>query len=84
MAWPAQRFEVAVVICAAVSFRDNVVDCFSRTWPAVAQTLLADVSIKLKNTGADDVPLTAVATLMAAQSALMLLPPFVTVRLAIA
>jgi len=84
MAWPAQRFEIAVFVCAAVSFRDDVVDRFRRAWPAVAQALLADVSITLKNADADDVPLTAVATLMAAQSALMLLPPFVTVRLAVA
>jgi len=84
MAWPAQRFKVAVFVCAAVSFRVDVVDRFRRAWPAVAQALLADVSITLKDAGADDVPLTAVATLVAAQSALMLLPPFVTVRLAVA
>jgi len=84
MAWPAQRFEIAVFVCAAVSFRNDVVDRFRRAWPAVAQALLADVSITLKDAGADDVPLTAVATLVAAQAALMLLPPFVTVRLAVA
>ncbi len=84
MAWPAQRFEIAVFVCAAVSFRDDVVDRFSRARSAVAQALLADVSITLKDADADDVPLTAVATLVAAQAALMLLPPFVTVRLAVA
>jgi len=84
MAWPAKRFEIAVVVCAAVSFRDDVVDRFSRTRSAVAQALLADVSIMFKDAGADDIPLTAVATLMAAQSSLVLLPPFVTVRIAVA
>jgi len=84
MAWPAQRFEIAVFIGAAVSFRNNVVDRFRRAWPAVAQTLLADVSITLKDAYADDVPLTAVATPVAAQAALMLLPSFITVRLAVA
>lgn len=84
MAWPAQRFEIAVVVCAAVSFRDDVVDRFSRAWPAVAQALLADVSITLKDADADDVPLTAVATLVAAQPSLVLLPSFITVRLAVA
>jgi len=84
MAWPAQRFEIAVFICAAVSFRDDVVDRFSRARSAVAQALLADVSITLKDADADNVPLTAVATLVAAQSSLVLLPPFVTVRLTVA
>jgi len=79
-----KRLQIPIVVCAAVGFRNNVVDRFRRAWPAVAQALLADVSITLKNAGADDVPLTAVATLVAAQSALMLLPSFVTVRLAVA
>jgi len=84
MAWPAKRFEIAVFVCTAVGFRNNVVDRFSRAWPAVAQALLADVSITLKDAGADDVPLTAVATLVAAQPSLVLLPSFITVRLAVA
>jgi hypothetical protein len=84
MAWPAQRFEIAVFVCTAVSFRDDVVDRFSRARSAVAQALLADVSITLKDADADDVPLTAVATLVAAQAALMLLPSFITVGFAVA
>ena len=84
MAWPAQRFKIAVVVCAAVSFRDNVVDRFRWAWSAVAQALLADVSITLKDADADDIPLTAVATLVAAQTALMLLPSFITVGFAVA
>jgi len=84
MAWPAQRFEIAVFVCAAVSFRDDVVDRFRRAWPAVAQALLGDVVVTLKDADADDVPLTAVATLVAAQAALMLLPSFITVGFAVA
>ena len=84
MAWPAQRFEIAVVVCASVSFRNNVVDRFSRARSAVAQALLADVSITLKDADADDIPLTAVATLVAVQPSLVLLPSFITVRLAVA
>jgi len=84
MAWPAQRFEIAVFIGAAVSFRGDVVDRFRRARSAVAQALLADVTITFKDAGADDVPLAAVATLMAAQASLVLLPPFVTVRIAVA
>jgi len=78
-----KRLQIPIIVCAAVSFRNDVVDRFRRAWPAVAQALLADVSITLKDAGADDVPLTAVATLVAAQSTLMLLPPFVTVHLAV-
>lgn len=84
MTWPAQRFEIAAFVCAAMSFRGDVVDRFCRAWPAVAQALLADVSITLKDADADDFPLTAVATLVAAKAALMLLPSFITVRLAVA
>lgn len=84
MAWPAQRFEIAVFIGAAVCFRGDVVDRFRRARSAVAQALLADVSITLKDADADDVPLTAVATLVAAQAALMLLPSFITVGFAVA
>ncbi len=84
MALEADRNKIAVFVCAAVSFRDDVVDGFSRARSAVAQALLADVSITLKDADADDIPLTAVATLMAAQASLVLLPPFVTVRIAVA
>ncbi len=82
MAWPAQRLKVAVVVCAAMSFRDDMVDGFSRAWPAIAHTFLADVPVSLKYADTDDIPLTAVATLVAALSSLVLLPAFITVRLA--
>lgn len=84
MALEADRNQVAVVVGAAVSFWFDVVNRSCRNWPTIAQALLADVSITFKDSGADDVPLTAVATLVTAQAALMLLPPFVTVRLAVA
>lgn len=84
MAWPAQRLEIAVVVSAASCFGCDVVNRSCRNWPAVAQAFLADVSITLKDADADDVPFTTVATLVAAQSALMLLPSFVKVRLAVA
>lgn len=84
VAWPAQGLKVAIIVCAAVSFRNDVVDRFSRAWPAVAQTFLADVPVTFKDAGADDIPLTAVAALMTAQPSLVLLPAFTTVRLAVA
>ena len=84
MAWPAKRFEIAVFVCTAVGFRNNVVDRFSRARSAVAQALLADVSITLEDADADNVPLTAIASLVAAQASLVLLPAFVAVSLAVA
>ncbi len=83
MALEADRNQIAVIICAPVCFGFDVVNRSCRDWPAVAQALLADVSITFKDADADDVPLTTVATLVAAQSTLMLLPPFVTVHLAV-
>jgi len=79
-----KRLQIPIFIGAAVSFRDNVVDRFRWAWSAVAQALLADVSITRQDAGSDDVPLTAIAALMSAQSSLTLLPPFVTVRIAVA
>lgn len=84
MALEADRNKIAVVVCAAVSFRDDVVDRFCRTWSAAAQARLANVTITFKDAGADDVPLAAIAALVAAQSTLVLLPSFVTVRIAVA
>lgn len=84
MATEANRNQIAVVVSAAVSFRNNVVDRLSRTRPAVAKARLADVPITFKDAGADDFPLVAVAALVAAQSSLVLLPAFVAVRLAVA
>jgi len=84
MALEADRNKIAVFVSAAVSFRDDVVDGFSRARSAVAQARLANVTITFKDAGADDIPLAAIAALVAAQSSLVLLPPFVTVRFAVA
>lgn len=84
MAFEADRNQVAVVICAAVSFRDDVVDRFCRTWSAAAQARLANVTITLKDADADNVPLTAVATFMAALTLLVLLPALIAMLLTVA
>ncbi|NYU09854.1 hypothetical protein A8O28_12310 [Enterobacteriaceae bacterium CCUG 67584] len=84
MAWPTKRFEVAVVVSAAACFGCDVVNRSCRNWSAAAQARLANVSITLKDAGSDDVPLTAIASLVAATALLVLLPPFVTVRIAVA
>ncbi|AFJ98844.1 hypothetical protein ES15_1271 [Cronobacter sakazakii ES15] len=83
MTWPAQRFEVAVVVSAAVSFRNDVVDRLSRTRPAAAKARLTDVPITFKDAGADDFPLAAVAALVATQPSLMLMPAFAAVSIAV-
>ncbi len=84
MAFEADRNQIAVVVCAAVSFRDDMVDGFSRTRSVVAQALLADVPVTLEDACADNIPLAAVAALMSALPALMLLPAFVAMVITVA
>lgn len=79
MAWPAQRFEIAVFVCATVSFRGDVVDRLSGCIPSISQAFLTKVFISVENDWAQPVPLTAIAALMSALSPLMLLPAFVKV-----
>jgi hypothetical protein len=83
MARPAQRLQVAVVVCPAVGFGFDVVNggCGHRL--AVSQALLADVPITLQDSGADDVPLTAVSSLVSALSSLVLLPALIAVVITI-
>lgn len=83
MAWPAQRLQVAVIVCPAMSFGFDVV--YRGCWygPAIRQALLADVPVTLQNADADDVPLTAVSSLVSALSPLMLLPAFMKVIIAV-
>jgi len=83
MAWPAQRLQVAVVVGAAVCFGFDMVNCRCRNGLSIPQTFLTQVSITLKDAGSDDVPLTAIASLVAATALLMLLPAFVAVSLAV-
>lgn len=71
MAWPAQRLKVAVVVCTAMSFRDDMIDGFSRARPAIAQTFLTDVPVTFKDAGADEVPFAAITALVSAQPSLV-------------
>lgn len=84
MALEADRNQIAVVVGAAVSFRFDMVNCRCRNGLSIPQAFLTQVSITLKDAGSDDVPLTAVAALMAATALLVLLPAFVAVSLAVA
>lgn len=83
MALEADRNQIAIFVCAAVSFRNDVVDRLSRTRPAVAKARLADVPITFKDAGADDFPLATVAALVATQPSLMLMPAFAAVSIAV-
>lgn len=84
MAWPAQRFEIAVVVCAAVSFRLYVVHRLSGCIPSIPQAFLAKVFISFENDLAQPVPLAAVTTLMAALTLLVLLPALISMLLTVA
>lgn len=83
MAWPAQRLKVAVFIGAAMCFGFDVVYCGCWNGSAVRQALLADVPISLQDAGTDNVPLTTVAALVSALPALVLLPAFIAVIVAV-
>lgn len=66
-----------------MSFGFDVVNRSCRDWPTVSQALLADVPVTLEDACADNIPFAAVAALMSALSALMLLPAFITVVIAV-
>jgi len=66
MTLEANRNQIAIFIGAAMCFGFDVVNRGCRDWPAVCQALLTDVTITLKDARPDDVPLTAIAPLVAA------------------
>ncbi len=84
MTWPAQRLKVAVVISASMCFGFDMVNRGCRYRLALLQALLADVPVTFQDEGADDVPLTAVSSLVPALSSLVLLPAFVAVVITVA
>ena len=84
MTLEADRNQVTIVIGAAVSFGFDMVNRGCRSGPSIPQTLLTQMSITRQDTGSDDVPLTAIASLVAAAALLVLLPAFIAVSLAVA
>lgn len=84
MALEADRNQIAVFISATVSFGFDMVNCRCRNWLSILQALLTQMSITLQDAGSDDVPLTAIAALVAAQPPLILLPAFIAVSFAVA
>lgn len=77
MARPAQGFKVRIIIGTPMCFRFDVVNGPGFNGPASSQAVLTQTVITLENTGSPDIPLTAIAALMAGPALLMLLPPFI-------
>jgi len=74
MTWPAQRLKVAVIVCAAMCFGNDVVDRRSRCNAPAPHAVLAEVFISSEYPCAANVPRAPVSTLLPALSLLMLLP----------
>jgi len=74
MTWTAQRLKVAVIVCAAMCFGNDVVDRRSRCNAPAPHAVLAEVFISSEYPCAANVPRAPVSTLLPALSLLMLLP----------
>lgn len=83
MTGPAQAFEVVRVICTPIGFGSDVVDGRGGCDPALTRALLAQVLVTREDHRSEFVPTGAIPALMSRLSALVLLPPFITVRLAV-
>ena len=66
MALEADRNQIAIFIGAAVCFGFDMVNCRCRNGLSIPQTFLTQMSITRQDAGSDDVPLTAIAALVAA------------------
>jgi len=76
--------QVAVIVCTAVGFRYDVVNGGCGYRLTSSQALLANVVVTLQDTSTDNIPLTAVSSLVPILSALMLLPAFITMVITVA
>ena len=83
MARPAQAFEVRIVIGTPMSLSLDMVHGLSCYRTTVAQTVLTQVIIALKDAGTLNIPLATIAALMPTLALLMLLPAFIAVLLAV-
>jgi hypothetical protein len=84
MAGPAQAFEVRIVIDTPMSLSLDMVNGCSRDSASSTQAVLTQMIITLQDAGTLDIPLAAVATLMAALTLLMLLPALISMLLTVA
>ncbi|KZQ32678.1 hypothetical protein A3464_00070 [Enterobacter genomosp. O] len=66
-----------------MSFSFDVVNGLSLDWLASSQAVLAQMFIPLQDTCTSNIPLTTISTLMPSFAILMLLPPFVSMLLAV-
>jgi len=66
-----------------VCFRDDVINRGRRDRLPVSQALLTNVPVTLQDARAYNIPLTAIAALVPALPALMLLPTFVSMLIAV-
>lgn len=82
--WPAQRFKVAIVIGAAVGFRDDVIHTFSFHTDAPAPTILAEMFIAHQNTSAAYLPWPTIPAFLAALPRLVITPAITCMQLAMA
>ncbi|KDX11218.1 hypothetical protein AD27_1173 [Escherichia coli 2-177-06_S4_C3] len=83
MTGPAQTLQVTVCIRATMSFRNDVVHSSGFNGSPIAQAVLTQMIITLQYARTYGIPFRAIATLVAAQSALMLYPSFATMFIAV-
>lgn len=74
MAGPAQRFKIAVVVCAAVCLRLDMVNRRCCCNAAIPHAVLAQVLVPRQDARTAYVPRTAISTLLPGFALLMLLP----------
>lgn len=79
----AEAFEVGQVIGTPICFCPDVVDRCCRGVSSIPQAFLTEMFIPAQYERTQFVPLATVTSLVAVQSALMLLPAFIAVRLAV-
>ena len=84
VAWPAQRFEVAIVIGAAVGFRDDVIHAFGFHADTPAPAVLAEIFITHQNASTAYLPWPAIPSFLAALPRLVITPTITGMQLAMA
>lgn len=84
VAWPAQRFKIAIVISAAVGFRDDVIHTFGFHAYAPASAVLTEMLIAHQNASAAYLPWPTVPAFLAALPRLVITPAITGVQLAMA
>ena len=84
MTWPAQAFEVRIIIGTPMCLSLDMINGCSRDSASSTQAVLTQMVVTLQDTGSFDIPLTAVATLMATLTLLVLLPALIAMLLTVA